>query len=202
MKSAKTRRSVAVAVPRRIAPGPTIPMVAVEAASRPSVIYDASMDEVVQEAAIESSWFVVAAAGGAGARDLSAGWGDFLVVAPGAEELAVAVSQVGSDDRPRWDAKKHTLFWQGACVKRFTKQAPVESAILDAFARSRWRHVVAAANVRLPDGRVCPKLCLRNAVRNLNRCIRPHLRIRQEQDGAALRWEKRVATQLLHKNRS
>lgn len=184
MKSARIRRSATTAAPRRPHRGATLPMVPVEVARRTLAVHDVGIDA---EAAIESSCFVRAVEGGAWARDLLAGWTAFVAVAPSANELAAALSRVAAGDYPRWDAEEHALFWHGACVKRFTKAAPNEEAILAAFDRALWPSTVPSSTIILPTGEVCSKRQLKYTVRHLNRAVRPHLHFSQAQNGALVR---------------
>jgi hypothetical protein len=88
---------------------------------------------------------------------------------------------------PRWDEEEHTLYWRGRVVKCFREDAPCQEAILSTFQAADWAGCV---EVNLPrDGGTDAKQRLRDAVRNLNRGVRPYLRFRQEGCGSRVRWE-------------
>jgi hypothetical protein len=89
---------------------------------------------------------------------------------------------------PRWDAEVHTLFWGGEAIKCFKGEAACQEAILQAFQDCGWCACVA---VCLPAMNAAdPKQRLRDAVKNLNRSVRPHLHFRQEGAGARVRWQR------------
>jgi hypothetical protein len=121
----------------------------------------------------------------------------FVLTAPGVEyagEAALAPGQAAVLDRrvgevPRWDAEVHALYWCGQAIKCFKEEAPCQEAVLDAFQAAGWADCV---EVLLPrDGEADAKQRLRDAVRNLNRSVRPQLHFRQEGCGSRVRWEAR-----------
>jgi hypothetical protein len=92
---------------------------------------------------------------------------------------------------PSWDAGQHTLFCGGQIIKEYHCDAPHQEAILAAFEAQHWARCVSVA---LPDDPgVSAKERLRNAVRNLNRGVRPYLRFHQEGNGSRVSWEPAAA---------
>ncbi len=92
-------------------------------------------------------------------------------------------------DAPVWDAKRHTLTWGGQVVKHFKSEAPCQEAILAAFQAAGWEACITF-EIDAADG-VNGKDRLCDAIRNLNRSVRPHLHFSQEGNGSRLCWSAR-----------
>jgi hypothetical protein len=119
----------------------------------------------------------------------------FVLTAAGVEYAWEAALVLGASaglngeaaEVPRWDAEGHALYWRGQAVKCFKEEAPCQEAVLSAFQAASW---AACVEVLLPrDGGPDTKQRLRDAVRNLNRGVRPCLHFRQEGCGSRVRWE-------------
>jgi hypothetical protein len=88
---------------------------------------------------------------------------------------------------PWWNAAEHTLSWDGRAIKHFKRDAPHQEAILGVF---QWRGWVRCVDVTLPkENGVNRKMRLHDAVKNLSRSVKPHLRFHQEGNGNRVSWE-------------
>ncbi|HEV3204960.1 MAG TPA: hypothetical protein VGY77_11280 [Gemmataceae bacterium] len=95
--------------------------------------------------------------------------------------------RIAKANRPFWDEKSHTLFWQGKPLKHFKADAPYQEAVLRAFQAKHWQRYVA---ISLPDDlKVNSKERLHNAIKRLNGTLRAYLRFHQEGSGARVSWE-------------
>jgi hypothetical protein len=146
----------------------------------------------------EQSCFILTAAGARWAAKVAArGAGGPAAVG---ETNGKANAADPDAELPSWDAAQHTLSWRGQVVKRFKEEAPCQEAILSAFQAANWEDCI---EVVLPQElRADVKRRLRDAVRNLNRSVRPHLHFSQEGCGSRVRWRPRGgerATQTLPK---
>ncbi len=104
--------------------------------------------------------------------------------APAAADRGLAPE---ADPTPSWDAKEHTLTWQGRVVKHFKGDAPSQEAILAGFQAAGWPHCILAASVMPAATRT--KRLLRATVENLTRSVEPALRFGLEGNGTRICWK-------------
>jgi len=97
-----------------------------------------------------------------------------------------ALAEGQASEAPRWERHLHTLFWRGQEVAHFRREAPSQEAVLDAFQARRWARCV---EVTLACAGACPKAGLHNAVKNLNRKVKPYLQFGQEGNGSRVSWQ-------------
>ena len=94
---------------------------------------------------------------------------------------------LSAPETPHWDDGNHTLFWRSLALHHFRSDAPYQEAVLRPFEAQGWPRCVT---VVLPeDPGVISKVRLHDAIKNLNRNVRPHLRFRQEGGGSRVTWE-------------
>jgi hypothetical protein len=133
----------------------------------------------------ERSCFLLTPAGLAALGEATPATTDGPACAKGQERLPP--QKEGETDKPRWEADAHTLFW-GERRWHFRRDAPHQEGILAAFQRQRWAGCVQVA---LEPAGGCAKASLHNAVKNLNRKVRPSLHFAQEGNGTRVSWEPR-----------
>ncbi|MCI0463596.1 MAG: hypothetical protein L0Z62_42210 [Gemmataceae bacterium] len=133
----------------------------------------------------EVSCFVLTAAGVNLARQRG---GALEEPSPGSQipEAARAPPAAPESEVPSWKADGHRLWWRGRVIKQFKGDAPCQEAILHAFEAGGWP---ACVQVELPqDEGASAKRRLHDAIKNLNRSVRPHLHFSQEGGGGRVRW--------------
>jgi hypothetical protein len=98
------------------------------------------------------------------------------------------VRRVSRVAKPSFAFAAHTLHVRGWPVKHFKRFAPVQEAVLTAFQDAGWPPFLPTEPIHLPRGN--GKARLRDAVRNLNRSVSPHLHFRLEGSGGRICWER------------
>jgi hypothetical protein len=102
--------------------------------------------------------------------------------APAAVRNGDPIAQAG----PHWDEDTRILYWSGRPVKRYRYDAPNQEYVLRVFQSHDWTRSV---EVQLPDdGGGSYKERLHDAIKHLNRSVRPVLRFRQA--GTWVMWEQ------------
>jgi hypothetical protein len=87
---------------------------------------------------------------------------------------------------PHWDGDHRVLYWHGRPLKRYHCDAPNQECVLSVFQAHRWSRSVEVA---LPDdGGGSYKERLHDAIKNLNRSVRPVLHFRHS--GTLVTWEQ------------
>src|SRR5438552_19101818 len=94
------------------------------------------------------------------------------------EKVRFTPSHRANAKRPRWDARRHTLWLGLRVLKHFKHQAPHEEAVLAAFEAQGWPPVIEAG--ALERSLFKTKAKLRDTIRNINRGVRPWLHFFQE----------------------
>lgn len=87
---------------------------------------------------------------------------------------------------PFWDEPDRTLYWLGWPIKHFRNGAPNQVAVLSAFQAHHWLHCVPVT--LLENDRGDAKDRLHDAIKHLNRAVRPYLHFGQESDGELVHW--------------
>jgi hypothetical protein len=88
--------------------------------------------------------------------------------------------------RPRWDGQ--SLFYRGEVIKHFTRTAPDQFPILDAFQKVRWER----QSINAPASPVKARQeHLRQTVANLNRRLKPgtiRFEVTPDRQGVCWKW--------------
>jgi hypothetical protein len=87
---------------------------------------------------------------------------------------------------PRWDEDDYTLYLGAVRVWHFARPAPHQVALVRGFDASAWANPLSLDELGKDRMHLSQ---LRNAVDNLNRNVRPHLRFRVERGGSRVYWE-------------
>ena len=87
---------------------------------------------------------------------------------------------------PDWDAGEQTLFWRGRPVHHFSKEAPDQVEILEAFQTAGWPHCLNKS--RLAGKAIQTKKQLHDTIDNLNRS-QGVLHFYQEGSGSRICWK-------------
>jgi hypothetical protein len=88
--------------------------------------------------------------------------------------------------RPRWDGR--SLFYCGEVIKQFTRTAPEQFPVLDAFQKAGWRQSIKGP---LPRPGKARQEHLRQTVANLNRRLKPgSIRFEVTPDGQGVCWKR------------
>lgn len=104
---------------------------------------------------------------------------------------------VGRSSMPCWGRERWELYFDGALVKKFRRQAPNQICILDAFEQQGWPPRI---DNPLPSDIDADRVDrLRDAIKRLNREQRtPLLYFRGSGSGQSVLWEARAAIANLH----
>jgi hypothetical protein len=127
----------------------------------------------------EKSCFVLTKKGRDVARKTSKNLG------PKGSKSSEKATRTAQSTRPFWDETSHTLFWRGQPLKHYKPEAPNQEAIVRAFQDKHWQKYVTVPQ----EFEVNTKNRLHDAIKHLNRALRPYLRFHQERNGNRISWE-------------
>lgn len=94
----------------------------------------------------------------------------------------IAVRTIKRAKRPKWYEGRRELFWGNDSIRKFSRQAPAQIAVLSLFQENRWAWSIDVSSI-IPAKVKQKKLWIRNTAKNLNRDIDP---IKFRPDGANL----------------
>lgn len=114
----------------------------------------------------------------------------FMLTPAGAEMAGETLKSLRHPGRPHWDEDRRELWFDEVLVKRFTRSAPHQEAILAALEKSGWAETISNPSPSLPRGRASARL--HNAIQALNQQKKAVIRFRQV--GQRLAWEPQRLT--------
>ncbi|MEI8375883.1 MAG: hypothetical protein WCJ35_23920 [Planctomycetota bacterium] len=92
-------------------------------------------------------------------------------------------------DLPHWDSDLRVLVIGGRLVKQYRQPASNQEAVLDAFERARWPHIITDPMPPVDD--ICSDTRLRETIRRLNTNQTTRLlRFHGDGTGRRVRWER------------